>query len=146
MERLVREELPPELQQTPYVAVRTAFLLASPGIAVAVRSLPGRTPVADRSALGGVTAQVLLLAQEEDPLHPAQVARDLAAVLPNAQLVVFDRPGVLFRERARLRALLRRASPEDDGGAWLSAGRRAGWAASCGTRSSCGCGRRRRGF
>ena len=50
---------------------------------------------------------MLLLAQEGDPLHPAQVARELAAVLPRARLVVFDRPGVVFRERERLRALVR---------------------------------------
>jgi pimeloyl-ACP methyl ester carboxylesterase len=106
VEALVRAELPPDLQQTPYVATRTAFLLATPGVAVAVRSVPDRTAVAVRAVLGAVSAQVLLLAQEEDPLHPAQVARDLAAVLPNAQLVVFDRPGVLFRERPRLRSLI----------------------------------------
>jgi hypothetical protein len=73
---------------------------------VAVRSLPDRTPVPDRSVLGAVTAQVLLLAQEGDPLHPAQVARDLAAVLPSAQLVVLDRPGAMLRERSRLRSLI----------------------------------------
>ena len=106
VERLVRDELSPDLQQAPYVAARTAFLLASPGIAVAVRSLPDRTPVPDRAVLGGITAKVLLLAQEGDPLHPAQVARDLAAVLPNAQLVVFDQPGVMCRERPRLRSLV----------------------------------------
>ena len=106
VERLVRAELPADQQQTPYVVARTAFLLASPGIAVGVRSLPGHPPVTDRAVLGAVTAQVLLLAQEQDPLHPAQLARDLAAVLPNAQLVVFDRPGVMFRERPRLRSLI----------------------------------------
>jgi pimeloyl-ACP methyl ester carboxylesterase len=105
---LVRAELPADVQDVaaPYVAARAAFLLASPGVAVAVRSLPEHVPVRDRSVLGAVTAQVLLLAQEDDPLHPAQVARDLAAVLPNARLVVFDQPGVLLRERRRLRDLV----------------------------------------
>lgn len=106
----VRAELPPDLRALPaatsYVSNRVAFLLGSPGIAVAVRSLPAATPVADRSVLGAVSAQVLVLGQEADPLHPAQVARDLAAVLPKARLVVFDQPGVVFRERARLRALV----------------------------------------
>jgi len=34
------------------------------------------------------------------------VARDLAAALPKARLVVFDAPGVVLRERARLRGLV----------------------------------------
>ena len=110
VETQVRDELPPDLRGLPaaasYVSNRVDFLLASPGIAVAVRSLPASTPVPDRSVLGAVSAQVLVLGQEGDPLHPAQVSRDLAAALPNARLVVFDRPGVVFRERARLRALI----------------------------------------
>ena len=53
-----------------------------------------------------MTAQVLVLAQEDDALHPAQVARDLSALLPRARLVVFDRPGMLLRERTRLRELV----------------------------------------
>jgi hypothetical protein len=39
-------------------------------------------------------------------LHPAQVARDLVAVLPKARLVVFDEPGVVLRDRRRLRGLI----------------------------------------
>jgi hypothetical protein len=34
------------------------------------------------------------------------VARDLAAVLPKARLVIFDQPGAMLRERARLRSLI----------------------------------------
>jgi pimeloyl-ACP methyl ester carboxylesterase len=108
VERLVREELPADLRALPAVAAyartRAAYLLHSPGVAVALRALPAVQPVADRSRLAAVSAQVLLLAQEGDPLHPAQVARDLAAVLPRARLVVFPEPGVVFRERTRLRA------------------------------------------
>jgi len=110
VEGYVRAELPPDLHDLPaaasYIAQRVEFLLGAPGIAVAVRSLPASLPVADRAVLGAVSARVLVLGQEDDPLHPAQVARDLAAALPNAQLVVFDRPGVVFRERSRLRALI----------------------------------------
>ena len=105
---LVREELPPDVHALPgveaYVRTRTSYLLASPGVTVALRALPAVTPVEEATRLSAVTAQVLLLAQEGDPLHPAQVARDLAAVLPRARLVVFDAPGVVFRERVRLRA------------------------------------------
>jgi 3-oxoadipate enol-lactonase len=106
--RRVLDELPEDLREDrtaqAYARTRATHLLASPGVAVALRGLPAVTPVPDRSLLAAVTAEVLLLAQEGDPLHPAQVARELAAVLPRARLVVFDRPGVVFRERARLRA------------------------------------------
>ena len=110
VEQAVLDEVPPDLREAPgvaaYVRARTAHLLASPGVAVAVRSLPSVTPVPDRSALAAVTAEVLLLAQEGDLLHPAQVARELSAVLPRARLVVFDRPGMALRERARIRELV----------------------------------------
>jgi pimeloyl-ACP methyl ester carboxylesterase len=109
VQQFVADEIPPDLRDaaSAYISSRARFLLESPGIAVGVRSLPAVTPVPDRSVLAAVSADVLVLAQEGDPLHPAQVARDLAAVLPKARLVVFDRPGVVFRERARLRSLIR---------------------------------------
>ncbi len=110
VEQVVDDELPADLRGEPqvqaYRRARVAHLLAHPGIAVAVRQLPDVTPVSDRSLLGAVTAEVLVLAQEGDPLHPAQVARELVAALPRARLVVFDRPGVMFRERPRLRGLI----------------------------------------
>jgi pimeloyl-ACP methyl ester carboxylesterase len=101
----VAAEIPADLRDAAagYVETRTDFLLASPGIPVAVASLPPVTPVDDRSELAGVSTEVLVLGQEGDPLHPAQVARELAAALPKARLVVFDRPGVMLRERRRLR-------------------------------------------
>jgi pimeloyl-ACP methyl ester carboxylesterase len=104
----VSAELPADLREraAAYIDTRARFLLASPGIAVGVTSLPPVTPVAHRSMLAAVASEVLVLAQEGDPLHPAQVARDVAAVLPRARLVVFDQPGVVFRERARLRGLI----------------------------------------
>ena len=89
-----------------YIAARADFMLASPGLPALLSALPGDVPVADRSVLAAVTADVLILGQEGDLLHPAAVARELAAVLPRAQLVIFDRPGAAFLERGRLRALI----------------------------------------
>jgi 3-oxoadipate enol-lactonase len=109
VEASVREELPTDLTGPAvdsYVTARTDFLLASPGLPALLAALVDDCPVPDRTALAAVSADVLLLAQEQDPLHPAQVARELAGLLPRARLVVFDRPGVVFRERARLRALV----------------------------------------
>jgi pimeloyl-ACP methyl ester carboxylesterase len=104
----VTAEIPPDLRAAAasYIETRSQFLLGSPGIAVAIASLPPVSPVEDRSSLGAVSAEVLVLAQEGDPLHPAQVARDLVAVLPKARLVVFDEPGVVLRDRRRLRGLI----------------------------------------
>jgi hypothetical protein len=39
-----------------------------------------------------------------DELHPASVAEELAAALPRATLHVYDKPGVLWTQRADLRA------------------------------------------
>ena len=104
----VLEELPADLREqrvaVAYARTRAAYLLASPGVGAALRGLPAVAPVEDRSRLSAVTAEVLLLAQEGDAVHPAQVARELAGVLPRARLVVFEQPGVVFRERTRLRA------------------------------------------
>jgi 3-oxoadipate enol-lactonase len=110
VERAVSAELPPDLRHLPtaqaYVATRARFLLASPGVRRALRDLPALTPVPHRAVLEAVTAPVLVVAQEQDPLHPALVARELAEVLPHAELVVFDRPGAVFRERRRLRSVV----------------------------------------
>jgi pimeloyl-ACP methyl ester carboxylesterase len=104
----VSGEIPADLRErsAAYIDTRSRFLLDAPGIAVGVASLPGVTPVPDRSALAAVAAEVLVLAQEGDPLHPAQVGREVAAALPKARLVVFDQPGVVLRERRRLRGLI----------------------------------------
>lgn len=108
--RRVLDEVPPDLRSAPgvaaYVRERAAYALRSPGLALAARSLPLSPPVADPSRLAAVTAEVLVVGQEGDPLHPAQVSRDVADRLPRARLVVFERPGMLLRERGRLRELV----------------------------------------
>ncbi len=53
--------------------------------------------------LARVTAPALVIAAEGDELHPVEVAEQLAAVLPRATLHRYDRPGVLWTERADLR-------------------------------------------
>jgi pimeloyl-ACP methyl ester carboxylesterase len=89
-----------------YVAARTAYLLSSPGLVGVLEQL-GEAPVPAPALLGAVTADVLVLSVEGDPVHPADVGRRLASLLPSASLVVFDRPGVMWNERARLRDLVR---------------------------------------
>lgn len=110
LERAVRQELPGDLAGEAveaYIAARSSYLQAC-DLAPLVRTLQGSVPVPDPSALAPVTAEVLVLAQEGDPVHPVSVAREVAASLPGARLEVFPRPGVLFRpaDRARLRRLV----------------------------------------
>ena len=110
--RLVLAELPADLLAEPavpaYALARTERLLGSPGVADVIDALAAEVPVADRSLLASVTAQVLVLGQEGDTLHPGQVARDVTAALPNARLELFDAPGVAFREPGRLRGIIGR--------------------------------------
>ena len=48
-------------------------------------------------------SQALVIGCAGDDLHPVAVAEQLAAALPHATLHVYDRPGVLWTERADLR-------------------------------------------
>lgn len=104
------DDVPHDLRDHPttrvWVAARVEHMLASPGVARAVRDLPSSAPVGDPARLRAVTAPVLVVGQEGDDLHPAATARAVAEALPAGELVVYDRPGALFRDRAGLRALI----------------------------------------
>lgn len=80
--------------------------LIGTGVGRALRTLPHRTPVADRAVLSAVQAPVLILAQEGDPAHPASVARELAEVLPGAVLQVLPPGGIMWEHRAHVRDLV----------------------------------------
>jgi 3-oxoadipate enol-lactonase len=65
----------------------------STGIPRALRaSIDGAQPLEDPSVLSRVTAPVLILAHEGDPIHPAEVATRLAELLPNATLRMWPEP------------------------------------------------------
>jgi 3-oxoadipate enol-lactonase len=99
-------ELPANLRGTPavwaYLRQRVDDLLRD-GLAPALEHLAGQPAVADRAALGAVQAEALVIASHGDDVHPVAVAEELAAALPNATLHVYDRPGVLWTNRADLR-------------------------------------------
>jgi pimeloyl-ACP methyl ester carboxylesterase len=99
-------EAPPQMRNTPavwsYLRQRVEQLMRD-GLAEGVAELPGQVALTDRAALGEVTASALVLACRGDELHPVEVAEDLAAALPGATLHVYDRPGVLWTDRADLR-------------------------------------------
>lgn len=99
-------ELPPSVRNTPagwaYLRQRLDQLLRD-GLAPGLADLPAQAPLDDAGSLAAVTAPALVIAAAEDDLHPVVVAERLAAALPNATLHVYDRPGVLWTERADLR-------------------------------------------
>ncbi|MEU0959766.1 alpha/beta hydrolase [Micromonospora aurantiaca] len=99
-------ELPPSVRNTPagwaYLRQRLDQLLRD-GLAPRLADLPAQAPLDDAGSLAAVTAPALVIAAAEDDLHPVAVAERLAAALPNATLHVYDRPGVLWTERADLR-------------------------------------------
>jgi 3-oxoadipate enol-lactonase len=106
---LLAAELPRELRDSPGVASYLrdrAATLSGPGVAGLLRALATTRPVRDRVALASVRAQCLVIGQEGDDTHPAQIARELAAALPRARLHVFDEPGGLFTHRVALRGLV----------------------------------------
>lgn len=58
-------------------------------------------PLLDLAALAAVSAPALVLAQADDPLHPAAVAAQLTAALPHAELLLLEPGGVFWTETRR---------------------------------------------
>ncbi|WDZ85534.1 alpha/beta fold hydrolase [Micromonospora cathayae] len=103
---VVSTELPPAVRNTPagwaFLRQRLDHLLRD-GLAADLAGLLDQTPLRDASALCAVTAPALVIGCVGDDRHPVEVAEALAAALPAATLHVYDRPGVLWTERADLR-------------------------------------------
>ena len=102
-------QLPPDvaaMRGVDQLMRRRAELMCRPGVARAIRALPDHPPVTDRAVLGSYAGRALVIAHEDDDTHPASIARDIAAALPDVQLHVFDRPWSMLRERAALRGLI----------------------------------------
>jgi pimeloyl-ACP methyl ester carboxylesterase len=72
------------------------------GTADAIRFMPRATTLESLDALSRVDAEVLVLAQRGDVVHPVESAEALAAAIPHAQLVVSDVPWI-WGERSALR-------------------------------------------
>jgi 3-oxoadipate enol-lactonase len=58
------------------------------GVAKAIRGMIGDVAVRDRELLREVHAPALIIGREGDTIHPAAIARRLAGLLPNAELIV----------------------------------------------------------
>jgi pimeloyl-ACP methyl ester carboxylesterase len=66
------------------------------GIARAIREVVRDVAIDDRERLRAVRAPVLLICQEGDRIHPVEVGRALADVLPDAELLVYPSGDALF--------------------------------------------------
>ena len=80
--------------------------LLDSGVSAALRRLPHLVPVPEPAALRAVTCPVLVLAQEDDDLHPVEVAEELAGLFPSATLKIFGSGGMMWEHRARTRDLV----------------------------------------
>jgi 3-oxoadipate enol-lactonase len=86
--------------------VRAGRLARPEGLRLLKTLAAGEPPVPDPSLLSGVTADVLVVAARDDEVHPVAVAERIASFLPRSEVVVFDHPAPLWRERAELRRLI----------------------------------------
>lgn len=60
------------------------------GVARAIREVVRDVAIEDRELLRRVTAPTLIISREGDPVHPAELARVLAALMPNAEVIVMS--------------------------------------------------------
>jgi pimeloyl-ACP methyl ester carboxylesterase len=102
----VEAEMPPSVRNTPsgwsYLRHRVEQLLQD-GLAPQLDTLWREPAVPDLAALSAVTARALVIGCVGDDVHPVAVAERLAGALPHATLHVYDRPSVLWTNRAELR-------------------------------------------
>lgn len=84
------------------------------GVARAIREVVYDAAVPDLGVLAAVRAPALVIARGGDSIHPASVARRLAAVMPNAEAIVLDSEDDLL---ASIPMLIGRVSRFLEGGA-----------------------------
>jgi 3-oxoadipate enol-lactonase len=66
------------------------------GVARAIRGAIADWPVKDREELRKVTARVMLICVEGDPIHPAELGAILLDLFPNAELETFPNVTAMF--------------------------------------------------
>ncbi|QUH05327.1 alpha/beta hydrolase [Saccharopolyspora erythraea] len=99
----VAAEIPEGVDVGEHVARRADALLR---LEDALRTLPERSAVSDASALAAATAEVLVVGATEDPMHPAEVAKSVAAAFSGARLELLPSAAPMLTHRRELRAML----------------------------------------
>ncbi|GIJ53761.1 alpha/beta fold hydrolase [Virgisporangium aurantiacum] len=99
-------EVPLQLRATPtgwaYLRQRVEQIVHF-GLAPELASLADEAPLTSVDALRAVTAEALVIGCNDDDVHPASVAVELADLLPKADLHLYDKPNVMWNERADVR-------------------------------------------
>jgi 3-oxoadipate enol-lactonase len=72
------------------------------GLARAIRGVVDDWPIPDRELLRDVPIPTLIVSLDGDEIHPAEVARILGELLPNAELIEFASQADLFAQVASL--------------------------------------------
>jgi pimeloyl-ACP methyl ester carboxylesterase len=105
---ILLEELPDEVRSRrgvdALVLRRAAQLVTKPAPAPRHED----RPLHDRAVLSQITCPALVLAQTNDPLHPSDLAAELAAALPCSELVVLPEGGVFWTAAREAQAALAR--------------------------------------
>lgn len=99
-------EVPASLRATPtgwaYLRQRVEQIVHF-GLAPELVSLAEDAPLAHVDALRAVSAEALVIGCHGDEVHPSAVAEEIAGLLPKATLHVYDKPNVMWNERADVR-------------------------------------------
>lgn len=103
LRRLVAADLPAGAEVGDYAEQRAAALMR---LEDALRELPEQAPLADASPLSSVGSDVLVVGATDDPLHPAEVAKAVAAAFARSRLEIFPSPAPMLTHRRELRELL----------------------------------------
>ncbi|MBM2617342.1 alpha/beta hydrolase [Actinoplanes sp. LDG1-06] len=102
----VEAELPPSVRNTPtgwsYLRQRVEQLQRD-GLAPELTTLWHEPAVPDESLMRAFRGRALVLGCVGDEVHPVAWAERVASLLPGAELHVYDRPAVLWTNRAELR-------------------------------------------
>jgi 3-oxoadipate enol-lactonase len=72
------------------------------GVPRAIREIVEDRPLRDREDLRRVIAPTLIISREGDVIHPAQVGRILAEVMPNAELMMFGDGAEIYEAIPRI--------------------------------------------
>ncbi len=103
LRELVLQSLPANAHVGAYVDERVRALRR---LGQAFTELADDIPVPDPSVLQRVTCPVLVIGASQDPLHPGDVAKEIAGALPTARLELFDSAAPLVTDRRQVRHLL----------------------------------------
>ncbi|MEU8656613.1 alpha/beta fold hydrolase [Actinoplanes philippinensis] len=103
----VEREMPPSVRNTPagwsYLRQRVEQLQRD-GLAPEIESVWSAPALAEETLLKEFRGRALVIGCLGDETHPASWAERIAGLLPEADLEVYDRPAVLWSNRAALRA------------------------------------------